>query len=82
MPKYWFKPKEFGYGATPSTWEGWALTVLALLLAAGVVLVGPGIRDNLQRSLFVVIGLALVLVPYAYVAWRKTEGGWRWRAGE
>jgi hypothetical protein len=82
MPKYWFKQKQFGTGATPSTWEGWALTVLALLLAAGVVLVGPGIRDNLQRSLFVVIGLVLVLAPYVYVAWRKTEGGWRWRSGE
>ena len=82
MTRYWFKPKRFGYGATPSTWEGWALTVLALVLAAGVVLVGPGIRDNLQRSLFVVLGLVLVLAPYVYVAWRKTEGGWRWRSGE
>jgi hypothetical protein len=81
MTRYWFKQKHFGYGATPSTWEGWTLTVLALLLAAGVVLVGPGIRDNLLRSLFVVLGLALVLVPSTYIAWRKTEGGWRWRSG-
>jgi len=79
MTRYWFKPKRLGYGATPATWEGWALTVLALLLAAGVVLVGPGIRDNLQRSLFVVLGLALVLAPYVVIARRKTEGGWRWR---
>ena len=80
--RYWFKQKRFGYGATPCTWEGWALTVVSALLAVGVVLIGPGIRDNLQRSLFVTLGLALVLGPYTYVAWRKTEGGWRWRSGE
>ena len=25
--RYWFKPKVFGYGASPTTWEGWALVV-------------------------------------------------------
>jgi hypothetical protein len=79
MPRYWFRQKHFGYGATPSTWEGWALTVLSLLLCAGIVLVGPGIRDNLLRTAFVVLGLALVIGLTSYVAWRKTEGGWRWR---
>jgi len=80
--RYWFKQKRFGYGATPCTWEGWVLTVLSALLAIGIVLVGPGIRDNLLRPLFLVLGLALVLVPTAYIAWRKTEGGWRWRSGD
>ena len=82
MSRYWFQQKRFGYGATPCTWEGWALTVLSSLLAVGVVLIGPGIRDNLQRSLFVTLGLVLVLGPFTYIAWRKTEGGWRWRSGE
>jgi hypothetical protein len=27
MTRYWFRPKRYGYGATPVTWEGWALTV-------------------------------------------------------
>ena len=79
MARYWFKPRRFGTGATPSTWEGWALTVLALLLCAGIVLAGPVIRDNLQRSLFVVAGLGLVIGVTSLIAWRKTEGGWRWR---
>jgi len=79
MPRYWFKQKRFGYGATPSTWEGWALTVLTMLLCAGIVLVGPGIRDNLLRPLFVVLGLGLVIGAASFLAWHKTEGGWRWR---
>lgn len=72
MARYWFQRKRLGYGATPCTWQGWALTVLALLLAAGVVLVGPGIRDNLLRSAFVVLGLALVLVPFGLIARART----------
>ena len=79
MARYWFRQKQFGYGATPCTWQGWVLTIVATLLAVGIVLIGPGIRDNLMRPLFLVAGLALVLGPTTYIAWRKTEGGWRWR---
>ena len=27
MTAYWFKPKRYGYGATPITWEGWVVTL-------------------------------------------------------
>ena len=26
-PGYWFRPKRFGYGAVPATWQGWAATL-------------------------------------------------------
>ena len=35
MRRYWFRPRTFGIGATPITWEGWVLTlgfVVLLLL--------------------------------------------------
>jgi hypothetical protein len=76
--RYWFRQKRFGYGATPNTWQGWTLTVAALVLAAGVVLAAPAIRDNLLRTAFVVLGLALVIGTTSLIAWRKTEGGWHW----
>jgi len=41
MAEYWFKPKRYGYGATPATWQGWAVTlgtVLAMGRPIGVVL--------------------------------------------
>ena len=25
MTTYWFRPKRYGYGATPVTWQGWVL---------------------------------------------------------
>jgi hypothetical protein len=79
MARYWFRQKRFGYGATPATWQGWTLSVAAVVLAAGVVLAAPAIRDNLLRPLFVVLGLTLVIGVASAVAWRKTEGGWHWR---
>jgi hypothetical protein len=81
MPRYWFRQKTFGYGATPSTWQGWALTVVGLVLLFGVVMFGPAIRDNVLRALWMVMGLAAVLVPFCAIAYSKTEGGWRWRNG-
>jgi hypothetical protein len=27
MARYWFRPRWYGYGATPVTWEGWVLTI-------------------------------------------------------
>lgn len=34
----WFKPKQFGYGYSPATWEGWLATAAyALVLTGGMV---------------------------------------------
>jgi hypothetical protein len=40
MTEYWFRPKQYGYGATPTTWQGWALTLgtVAVMVAVSVFL--------------------------------------------
>jgi len=35
MSRYWFRPKRYGYGATPVTWEGWALVAGFVVIVAG-----------------------------------------------
>ncbi len=82
MRRYWFRQKSFGYGATPSTWEGWVLTIVGVLAVFGVVAFGPAIRGNGLRALWMVLGLAAVIVPFTAIAYLKTEGGWRWRSGD
>lgn len=82
MQKYWFRQKRFGYGATPSTWEGWALTIAVILLCTGLSLIVPYIKDNRLELLLAVLGTVLVVTGFCYIAWRKTEGGWRWRNGD
>jgi hypothetical protein len=32
----WFRPKSFGYGWTPATWEGWLVTGLAVVVVVVV----------------------------------------------
>ncbi len=61
------------YGATPNTWQGWALTVVGCLALFGVVLFGPAIRDNTLRVLWMVLGSAAVVVPSTLLAWRTNR---------
>ncbi|OYY63403.1 hypothetical protein [Sphingomonas sp. 28-62-11] len=73
-PGYWFAPHLFGYGATPVTWQGWAIV---LGYAVAIKLIAPYLPDDLSRAI-VAIALATPLVVLVY---HKTDGGWRWRWG-
>jgi hypothetical protein len=37
--RYWFRPKSFGYGATPVTWEVWLLTLGSIVITGAAILV-------------------------------------------
>jgi uncharacterized membrane protein YhhN len=81
MTQYWFRPKRYGYGATPVTWQGWALTfgIVAAMVAVSVALRLTERNDWGLAALvaFDVVALATLLV----VSRHKTEGGLRWRWG-
>ena len=78
MKRYWFRQKHFGYGATPNTWEGWLLTIASVFLLIAIVALGPSIRDNTLRTLWIAFGIPAVAIPFCLVAYLKTEGGWVW----
>jgi len=82
MPRYWFRPKKLSFGATPSSWQGWVLSIVSCLLLSGVVLWGPAIRDNASRALWMILGSAVILLPTTFIAHIKTEGGGRGRNGK
>jgi membrane protein YdbS with pleckstrin-like domain len=81
MPRYWFRPKRFGYGATPTTWQGWALTLGSALAIAGSIL---AMRLWVDRSNFAAwmawaaFAVAVVVVV-TRVSRARTDGEWRWR---
>jgi hypothetical protein len=83
MAEYWFKPKQRGFGAgVPISWKGWALFVayVAAILAVPFFLqLLIGYEGSVPLRLACV---AAISVPFLIVAWKKTEGGWRWRRGE
>ncbi len=80
MNEYWFKPKTYGYGATPVTWEGWAVTVAAVLVifAAALLIPNYGGRSPSAWIAFFAIE-AVVLAALWIISRRKTDGEWRWR---
>jgi hypothetical protein len=80
MPETWFKPKRFGYGATPDTWQGWVATALFALAFIGLTaLFAP--RGDTGLILFYG-GAAVLVVAFSLFARSKTDGEWRWRWGK
>ena len=82
MPAYWFKPKRYGYGATPVTWQGWAVT-----LGTALAMLAASLYLRLTvKSLWALVALlifdAAAIAALVVVSYRKTDGGWRWRWGD
>jgi hypothetical protein len=81
MTTYWFRPKLYGYGATPVTWQGWLLTLVYLVIVLGCMAIVAASHVSPWGVAAAAIILAVataILVRWAYL---KTEGGWRWRWG-
>ena len=82
MTTYWFKPKRYGYGATPVTWQGWAVTLGTVLVIVAVSLF-LRLTEQGDWSLAVMFAFdASALVTLFVVSRRKTAGEWRWRWGD
>jgi cytochrome c oxidase subunit IV len=79
--EFWFKPKTFGYGATPTTWEGWTvMTVYGAILAGCVVAIYLHKQSlAVHAGSFAVIVVATIVLVAVSV--QKTDGAWGWNAG-
>jgi hypothetical protein len=82
MPGYWFRPKRYGYGATPVTSQGWAVTGISVLAigAAALLILHHNARSPRAWITFFVVEAAIITV-LCLVSRRKIQGGWRWRWG-
>jgi hypothetical protein len=87
MTAYWFKPKTYGYGATPTNWKGWAATAVFAVLVLGATLLPVRMQLNSgtalpawQIAIWVLLVAALTL-GFIWLTRAKTDGqwGWRWR---
>jgi hypothetical protein len=82
MSTYWFKPREYGYGATPITWQGWAITVAAVIVVVLSSLVVPALANGAASALSALVIDVLAIAALVIVSRRKTDGEWRWRWGQ
>jgi hypothetical protein len=84
MPTAWFKPKRFGYGATPVNWQGWVASTVFALVLGGLGLVFAVLARSQASPIYLVAcvgAILLVTVGFMRLARARTEGEWRWRWG-
>ncbi len=88
MSDHWFRPKTYGYGATPANWKGWAVVLLTVAITAAataVLIVSPQINGTPPAFPQVLLWAAIVAVTVAglvVLSRTKTEGEWKWRWGK
>ena len=75
--KYWFKPKRYGYGATPISWEGWAMTLVFAFLVTLLAIYAVK-TQNLAITLISFLTLLIIIV---FISKIKTKEKWKWRWG-
>jgi Co/Zn/Cd efflux system component len=80
--EFWFVPKLKGYGATPSTWEGYTLVVVFIAVIVCCVIVTiwheKKLRLGESRSIFPrpMIVVAVSTIIFLIVCAWKTDGAW------
>ncbi len=73
-PGYWFRPKRFGLGAVPVTWQGWVAT-----FAFGAI-IGLVVNFAAHRERFWLVLLVPLVGGFIWLLANKTDGdiGFRW----
>jgi hypothetical protein len=79
--EFWFRPHTFGYGATPVTWEGWAVVAVYLVVMAAIATLRARSKNGFRA--WAAWGVAIMVATSALilVSWSKTDGAWQWRWG-
>jgi hypothetical protein len=80
--KPWFYQKTFGYGTSlPCSWEGWvALAALLAVVIGWSVFANERLAGGFKNPIAPAVHVIL-LIGFVVLAWGRTSGGWRWRAG-
>ncbi len=69
--EYWFGPKTgFGWGLTPITWQGWAVTLLFI----GAILMLPMLGRSVPK-LPIIVGASLLYGLVVVLTGTKPGGG-------
>lgn len=82
--KYWFKPKRYGWGVYPVSWQGWLATLVLLNTLMLVVYVhGIGVEEITRREIASFILDFTIVIAISIVYFNpKTKGRLRWRWGK
>ena len=73
LNKYWFKPKRFGYGAYPISWEGWSIIFVFVIY---LIIISKIFLEELVNVYFAFLFIGIVIL--IYISKIKTKGKWKW----
>ncbi len=77
----WFRAKRYGWGWTPVTWQGWAVTMAYALVVAGWAAyeVVTARRQQVSAVWPGLIAILLLTALLVVICWIKGERPrWRW----
>ena len=66
MKRGWFGPKTYGWGATPTSWEGWLATAVMVvaLLSPSLMFASDSTSAWISRGVVLIVYLAVVILTY------------------
>jgi hypothetical protein len=78
--KLWFKAKSYGWGWTPSSWEGWVVIALYIIITIWNFIridsLSHSLSDTFINFIPETLVLAVLLILIAY--WKGEKPTWRW----
>lgn len=80
MQRLWFKAKRYGYGWYPATWQGWLVTLAAIVL----IMVNTSMIDRTSHSVSdtligaFVVNAIIVAVLITICVKTGEKARWRW----
>jgi len=85
MNKYWFAPKNYGYGYVPISTEGWITTLglilVGLLLAYLNNFFNP-VRLNFMSSLIFLLEIIILGFIFVKIFEKRCKGKLKWNWGK
>lgn len=77
MSKLWFKAKKYGFGWCPSTWQGWTVVLVYIIIFSILVYI---FETNIQKYLIpYIISITTLSLLLVYISYKKGEkASWRW----
>lgn len=79
MEKLWFKRKLYGWGWTPASWEGWAVTLLYMGLIGLFSLTIDDTSPLCEVFATFLLPVFLLTVVFIRIAYKKGDSPrWQW----
>lgn len=79
--RYWFKRKTYGWGWTPSAWQGWLITLIFTVLFMIAAYITDATSYSIEQTLltlFIPNGLTLILLLILICYLTGEPPAWQW----